>query len=103
MNPDGRDLHQLTGGKNSSPPFDGIEERSPDWSPDGTRLAFSCRIGGGGNPLEICVMNADGTGETQLTHNGKPSLSPSWSPDGKQIVYQLVPRRKPDPTDERGR
>lgn len=83
MNPDGSDLQQLT--------FNNIEERSPDWSPDGSRLAFSCRIGGDGNPLEICVMNADGTGETQLTHNGKPSLSPSWSPDGSQIVYQIVP------------
>jgi Tol biopolymer transport system component len=52
------------------------EERSPDWSPDGTRLAFSCRTGGA--DLELCVMNADGTGLTQLTDNTVPELSPSW-------------------------
>lgn len=62
------------------------EERSPDWSPDGTRLAFSCRTGG--TDLELCVMNADGTGLTQLTDNTVPELSPSWSPDGQKIAFQ---------------
>jgi TolB protein len=62
------------------------EERSPDWSPDGTRLAVSCRTGG--TDLELCVMNADGTGLTQLTDNTVPELSPSWSPDGQKIAFQ---------------
>jgi TolB protein len=61
------------------------EERAAAWSPDGTRLVFMCRRGGA--DFEICVMNADGTGQVQLTDNGIGDLTPSWSPDGRQIVF----------------
>jgi len=61
------------------------EERAPAWSPDGTRIVFMCRRGG--SDFEICVMNADGTGQMQLTDNDVPDLTPSWSPDGKKIVF----------------
>ena len=43
------------------------EERAPSWSTDGKRVVFCCRRGG--PDLEICVMNADGTGQMQLTDN----------------------------------
>lgn len=56
-------------------PFGGI----PDWSPDGTRLAFV--IG-----TQIHVVNTDGTGLQQLTFQGA-SFFPNWSPDGQLIVY----------------
>lgn len=61
------------------------EERAPGWSPDGKRIVFCCRRGG--PDFEICVMNADGTGQVQLTDNSVPDLTPSWSPDGKRIVF----------------
>jgi TolB protein len=61
------------------------EERAPAWSPDGTRLVFMCRRAG--SDFEICVMNADGTGQVQLTDNALGDLTPSWSPDGKKIVF----------------
>ena len=61
------------------------EERAPAWSPDGTRIVFCCRRGG--PDFEICVMNADGTGQVQLTDNDIPDLTPSWSPDGRKIVF----------------
>jgi Tol biopolymer transport system component len=66
-------------------PANSEEERAPAWSPDGTRIAYSCRIDG--NDFEICVMNADGTGDLQLTNNMVGDLTPSWSPDGQKIVF----------------
>ncbi len=45
------------------------EERAPSWSMDGRRIVYCCRKGapereGGVPTFEICVMNADGTGQT---------------------------------------
>lgn len=36
----------------------------------------------------IAVMNADGSGITNLTEGDKTQQFPSWSPDGQQIVFQ---------------
>src|SRR6266566_4874148 len=41
---------------------------------------------GNGNS-EISIMNADGTGLTQLTHNAFNNFAPAWSPNGQQIAF----------------
>lgn len=61
------------------------EERGPSWSPDGRRIVYACRRNG--PDLEICVMNADGTGEIVLTNNSVADLTPAWSPDARRIVF----------------
>jgi len=39
------------------------------------------------NNFDIYVMNADGTGQTRLTHHPAADMVPKWSPDGKKIVF----------------
>lgn len=55
----------------------------PDWSPDGSKIAWSSDRDG---DFEIYVMDADGGNVTQLTTEGS-ALSPRWSPDGERIAY----------------
>jgi hypothetical protein len=60
----------------------------PAWSPDGTRIVFARAMGGN---YDIWVMNADGSGQTQLTHGPRNERYPSWSPDGTHIAYRGYP------------
>ncbi|MGQ0702538.1 MAG: TolB family protein [Gemmatimonadales bacterium] len=72
-------------------------DEQPHWSPDGTRLTFS-RSGGTVGGGDVHVMNADGSGQTNLTNNPVPVDSPlDWSPDGSQI---LIASTRDTPTGE---
>jgi len=53
-------------------------------------IAYSNRAKGAMNP-DIYVVNADGTGLTQLTDDPGADAHPSWSPDGRRIVYSILP------------
>ena len=57
---------------------------SPDWSPDGQRIAFFSDRDGN---LDIYVMNADGSGLARLTYDGANDGVPDWSPDGQRIAF----------------
>src|SRR6185295_7164194 len=63
--------------------------RGAAWSrPDGKRILFTSDRGGTGEQ-NIYVMNADGTGVTQLTPtDGFNDVGSSWSPDATQIVFE---------------
>jgi Tol biopolymer transport system component len=36
---------------------------------------------------EICVMNGDGSGLTNMTDNRADDAAPVWSPDGEKITF----------------
>ena len=58
-------------------------DREPDWSPAGDRIAFT-RMIRSQNTSNIWAVNGDGTGLTQLTETPSPGYdaSPTWSSDG---------------------
>jgi len=53
-------------------------------SPDGKKLVFEIRIAG---VYQLFIMNTDGTGQVQITHDPSTHDTPSWSPDGRKIAY----------------
>jgi Tol biopolymer transport system component len=85
------DIYVLTNGQarrlTNAPPLN----QMPAWSPNGKQLAFmSSREG----YISVFVMNADGSGQRNLTpkHTGDldgdwVSRAPSWSTTGRQIYF----------------
>ncbi len=50
-----------------------------------SQILFSSRRDG---KAEIYIMNADGTGQTNLTNNPEWDAWPFWSPDGSKIAFE---------------
>lgn len=51
-------------------------------------FAFERRADAQSADFEIVTVNADGTGETNLTNNPALDAGPQWSPDGSRIAFQ---------------
>ena len=95
---------EATAGKRLRTFVDAIEQPvvgDPQLSPDGKRIVFTIdkadwkanrRIG------HIYRINADGTGQVQLTFGERGENSPRWSPDGKTIAFTA--RRDPDAANQ---
>ncbi|WP_423923463.1 cell wall-binding repeat-containing protein [Candidatus Poriferisodalis sp.] len=66
----------------------GVDADAPAWSPDGTKIAYVRRDSvASPRTSRIFVVNADGTGNRQLSRGEGTDDSPSWSPDGSRIVF----------------
>ena len=106
MDADGSNVKQLT----HELGYDG----GPWWSDDGKKIVYRAEhpqtpeqvkdykalyargLIRPGN-LELWVMNADGSGKHQVTHNGAANFAPYWLPDGKRIVFSSNITNTKDP------
>ena len=89
MDVDGTGVVQLT--------YNNALDWDPQWSPDGTRIAFGSDDSDDGGydgpesdahyPLDVMVMNADGTGTRPLIRHDAYDSGGSWSPDGTRIAF----------------
>ena len=61
-------------------------DMEPEWSPDGTKIAFASNREGIAN-FEIYVMNADGGDPVRITNLAQDDTAPAWSADGTRIAF----------------
>ncbi len=84
---------RLTYGK--SPDGKGAMDRSPRFSPDGTRLAFISNRSG---TAQLWLLDMADGGEARQVTNLADSISQiAWSPDNRHVAYIS---KKPKPTEE---
>ena len=79
MDADGGNQENLT----NHPAYDA----QPDWSPDGTKIAFVSGRDGDGS--QIYVMDADGKNVIRLTEGRETKGWPDWSPHGRKIAFSV--------------
>ena len=73
--------------------FDPTDDASPVWTPDGSRIVFASKRGGGGF-YNLYWQRADGTGEAQrLTESATSHQIPgSWDPTGRLLAFHDIPQ-----------
>jgi Tol biopolymer transport system component len=79
MDPNGSNQTNLTNSPDAA-------DASPNWSPDGTKIAFNSNKDNSDNS-EIYVMDANGSNVVRLTNNPAGDYAPVWSPDGARIAF----------------
>jgi TolB protein len=83
MQPDGSEIEVLHDGEGWA--------RSPRWSPDGARVAFSDTVGDSpSDDSHLYTMAADGSDRQLVTGLEGSEVGPSWSPGGDRIAYQYA-------------
>src|SRR5213080_4156371 len=62
-----------------------LRDHSPEWSPDGRKLAFISRVGAD-DQLFVLDITTGGTAQ-QLSAVPEGASAPAWSPDGSRIAF----------------
>lgn len=84
MNANGSNVRKLT--------TSGSYNVGPSWSPKGDRILY-CRRQSNGFDFQIHAINPDGTGDIQLTSEGRNEY-PHWSADGRFVTFTSKTRRE---------
>ena len=80
MDYDGANQHSLTSL--------GTISLTPRWSPDASRIAFTCfEPAGGVVSAQICMYSFDAGKIVSFARYRGTNSSPSWSPDGTQVMF----------------
>ena len=61
-------------------------DSDPQWSPDGTRIAFTSKRTGDAEP-SLYIIRADGGEAEKILELPLPISSPRWLPDGQHLVF----------------
>ena len=79
------ELTFLTGKKGQHSGINWVaQDDEPEWSPDGSKIAFTADPEG---QVNIYIMDSDGSNVKQITSSPKEDWHPSWSPDGEKIIF----------------
>lgn len=65
-------------------PGDAERQSDPDWSPDGSRIAFTR---GRGPDAEIAIADVASGTVTRITENRVEDRDPAWSTTGERIAF----------------
>jgi TolB protein len=84
MDYDGVNQHQLT--------HLGTISLTPRWSPDASRIAFTCFVPG----PQICIYSMDLNKLISFPRFRGTNSAPAWSPDGTQIIFSSSMNSAPE-------
>ena len=73
------------------------DKQTPNWSPDGLRIAFRWNLGAETN-TPLAIIDADGSNFVNLSKTGLKGWAPSWSPDGTKLVAAAASKSDAPPS-----